>query len=340
MVHVGVDLHKRVSQIAVLTADGELTQHRLANEVPRLEQFFAQLPTPSPVAIEASGTWWWLVDLLERLGHQPVLSNPKQTKAIAAARLKNDRVDAHRLALLLRGDLLPTVWIPPASLREARELVRHRISLVWLRTQVKNRLQAMLARRNLQPTQAKRWMTVRGHRELQALPLAPIPATIREDCLALLRVLDAQIRRLDLDLQPRWGDDPRVQRLLTIPGIGPFIAIVLVLELGDIHRFASAKRVASYVGLTPRVRGSAGRVRAGHITKEGNRLLRWVLVLAATQAVRKPGPLRTWFHAVKKRRGKKVARVALARRLAEIVFHVWQQECDYFTVVRHGVVRG
>src|SRR5262245_44918916 len=113
MVHIGVDLHKRVSQIAVLTADGELTQHRLANEILRLEQFFAQLRTPSPMPIEASGTWWWLVDLLERLGHQPVLSNPKQTKAIAAARLKNDRVDAHRLALLLRGDLLPTVWIPP-----------------------------------------------------------------------------------------------------------------------------------------------------------------------------------------------------------------------------------
>jgi transposase len=340
MVHVGVDLHKRVSQIAVLTADGELTQHRLANEVPRLEQFFAQLPTPSPVAIEASGTWWWLVDLLERLGHQPVLSNPKQTKAIAAARLKNDRVDAHRLALLLRGDLLPTVWIPPASLREARELVRHRISLVWLRTQVKNRLQAMLARRNLQPTQAKRWMTVRGHRELQALPLAPIPATIREDCLALLRVLDAQIRRLDLDLQPRWGDDPRVQRLLTIPGIGPFIAIVLVLELGDVQRFPTAKHLASYIGLTPRVHASADRVRTGHISKEGNRLLRWVLVTAATQAARRPGPLRAWFRAVQHRKGKKIARVALARRLAEIVYHVWKEDLDYFVVLRRGVVRG
>jgi transposase len=121
MVHVGVDLHKRTSQIAVLTEDGELTQHRLENDVPRVEKFFAPLPPKTPVAIEASGTWWWLVDLLEGLGHQPILSHPKQTKAIAAARLKNDRVDAQRLALLLRGDLLPTVWIPPAALREARE---------------------------------------------------------------------------------------------------------------------------------------------------------------------------------------------------------------------------
>ena len=340
MVHVGVDLDKHNSQIAVLTDDGEIVQQRLANEATLLEKFFAQLPRQTPVAIEASGTWWWLVDLLEQLGHRPVLSNPKQTKAIAAARLKNDRVDAERLALLLRGDLLPTVWIPPAALREARELVRHRIQLVWLRGVIRNRLQAMLARRNLQPTSGKSWLTQRGQRELQQLPLPEAPSRIREDCAALLPTLDAQIRRLDVDLVTRWGQDPRVQRLMTIPGIGPFIAIVLVLELGDIHRFATAKRVASDVGLTPRVRGSAGRVRAGHITKEGNRLLRWVLVLAATQAVRRPGPLRAWFHAVKKRRGKKVARVALARRLAEIVFHVWQQECDYFTVVRHGVVRG
>src|SRR4030095_14632395 len=122
-------------------------------------------------------------------------SNPKQTKAIAAARLKNDRVDAERLALLLRGDLLPTVWIPPAELREARELVRHRVSLVWVRTEIKNRLLALLRRRNLQPTSSKRWLTVRGRRELEGLPLGAIPSTVREDCLALLRVLDERIRR-------------------------------------------------------------------------------------------------------------------------------------------------
>jgi transposase len=340
MVHVGVDLDKRSSQIAVLSEDGEIVQRRLMNDAEGLERFFAQLPPQTPIAIEASGTWWWLVDLIERLGHYPVLSHPKQTKAIAAARLKNDRVDAERLALLLRGDLLPTVWIPPAALREARELVRHRIQLVWVRGVVRNRLQAMLARRNLQPTSGKSWLTQRGQRELRQLPLTEAPGRIRDDCAALLPTLDTQIRRLDAELVARWGGDSRVQRLMTIPGIGPFIAIVLVLELGDIRRFAHAKQVASYVGLTPRVRSSGGRVRAGHISKEGNRLLRWVLVLAATQAIRRPGPLRAWFHAVKKRRGKKVARVALARRLAEIVFHVWKEECDYFTVVRRGVVRG
>ena len=245
-------------------------------------------------------------------------------------------MDAERLALLLRGDLLPTVWIPPAALREARELIRHRVSLVWLRGEVRNRLLAMLARRNLQPTSGKSWLTVRGQRELHALPLTPIAVTIREDCRALLPLLDEQIRRLDDDLRQRWGEDPRVRHLMTLPGVGAFIAIVLVMELGDIHRFPSAKHVASYIGLTPRVRASADRIRSGHISKEGNRLLRWVLVLAATQAARQPGPLRAWFRAMKQRKGTKIARVALARRLVEIVYH----DCDYFTVLRRGAVRG
>jgi transposase len=257
MIHVGVDLDKRSSQSAVLTEDGEISQQRLPNDPGRLEQFFAELPPHTPVAIDASGTWWWLVDLLEHLGHAPILSHPKQTKAIAAARLKNDRVDAERLARLLRGDRLPTVWIPSAALREARELVRHRVQLVWRRGIVRHRRHAMLARRHLQPVSTQTWLTQRGQRELPRLPLADTPSRIRVDCSALLPLLDAQIRRLDGELGARGGRDPRVHRLTTIPGIGPFIAIVLVLELGDIARFPSAKQVASYVGLTPRIRASA-----------------------------------------------------------------------------------
>ena len=340
MVTVGVDLHKHVSQIAVLKASGEVVQHRLDNDPEKVAQFFSEIPAPAQVDIEASATWWWFVDLLERLGHAPVLSHPKQTKAIAAARLKNDRVDAERLALLLRGDLLPRVWIPSMELREARELIRHRVSLVRLRTRVKNSLTSMLARRNLRPKSTKRWMSAPGQLELAVLPLAPIPQTIREDCFALLRLLDQQVRRMDSELTQRWKHDPRVQRLTTIPGIGPFIAIVLVLELGDIHRFPSAKHVASCTGLTPRVRGSADRLRLGHISHEGNRLLRWALVLVATQAARQPGPLRIWYRDMLRRKGKRVARVALARRLSEILYQVWKTDSDYWTTLSRSVRAG
>jgi transposase len=335
MIHVGVDLHRRVSQVAVMTEAGDITQHRLVNDPATVRGFFADLP-PARVAVEATGTWWWFTDLVQELAHHPVLSHPKQTKAIAAARLKNDRVDAERLLLLLRGELLPTVWIPPASLREARELVRHRVGLVRTRTTVKNRLLALLARRNLQRPAGASWLTAAGRGELERLALNPIPATIRDDGLTLLRLLDEHVRRLDHDLTRRWGSEPVVQRLMTIPGIGAFTAVLLFLELGEIARFRTAKHLASYVGLTPRVRASADHIRTGHISKEGNHVVRWALIVSATQAARRPGPLRAWYRTLERRKGKKVARVALARRLTEIVYHVWRDQVTYFTLLRRG----
>jgi transposase len=336
---VGVDLHKRVTQVAVARDDGRITQHRLVNQTDVIAQFFATLP-PSRVAIEATGTWWWFADQLVALGHRPVLSHPKQTRLIAGARYKNDRLDAARLLHLLRTDLLPTVWIPPPELREAREVLRHRVRLVGIRTRIKNQLLAMLARRNVAPQHNRSWVSVRGRRELEALPLASSADAIRRDSLALVRMLDQQIRALDQELARQWGTDPRVMRLQTMPGIGPFAAIALILELGDIARFPTAKHLASYLGLTPRLRASADRVRLGHISKEGNRLLRWVLVIAAIQAARRPGPLRAWYHVVKRRKGTYVARVAVARRLAEIAYHVWKDETDYLGVLRRRTVRG
>jgi transposase len=219
--------------------------------------------------------------------------------------------------------------------------LRYRLSLVSIRTIVKNRLTALLARRNLQPHDGKRWTTGGGLRELQALALAPTPDTIRHYCLTALTLLDEQIRTLDRQLLDRWSLDPRVQRLTTIiPGVGPLIAIILVLELGNVQRFPSAKHLASYVGLTPRVRASGDRLRTGHISKEGNAILRWAAVVAATQAARRPGPLRAWYRTVQQRRGAKIARVALARRLVEIAYHIWKEEVDFFTVLQRGDVRG
>lgn len=304
-----------------------------------VEAFFREL-RPARVAIEATGTWWWLVDLLERLGHQPVLSHPKQTKAIASARLKNDRVDAERLAVLCRGDLLPVVWIPSSEMRQARELFRHRVGLVRQRTQVRNQLTSLLSRRNLRPSASRSWYCRRGMAELRGLALSAEAERIRDDTLVLLEVLEARTHQVERELLDRWGDDPRVLRLATIPGIGWLTAVGLVVELGDVVRFPSGKHVASYVGLTPRIRASGSRMRTGHITKEGNRLLRWMLVTAAVQATRRPGPLKTWYRRVCRRKGKKIARVGLARKMTEIIYHVWKDRIDYDEFLRRNAVRG
>lgn len=339
MIHVGVDLHKGFSQVAVLEETGEIRAERLDNETGRVREFFEGLPR-SVVAIEATGTWWWMVDLLEQMGHKVQLSHPKQTRAIASARLKNDRVDAEMLASLSRGGLLPTVWIPPVSVREWREFLRHRMGLVWQQTQLKNRLTSLLARRNLRPTSGRNWYSQRGQRELRALQLADSPRQVREDVLSLLHLLREQIRRVEERLIAGWADDGVVRRLMTIPGVGPVTAIAVVIELGEISRFPSAKHLASYIGLTPRVRASGGRIRTGHISKEGNRLLRWLLISAATQAARRPGPLRAWYRRVRSRKGKKIARVALARQLTEVIYHVWKDSVDYSQLLRLNAVRG
>lgn len=339
MVHVGLDLHKHYSQVAVLEESGEIWERRLSHDGLEVEEFFRGLPR-AEVAIEATGTWWWMVDLLEQLGHTPVLSHPKQTKAIASARLKTDRVDAEMLAVLGRGDLLPTVWIPPEQVREARELLRHRLGLVWERTKMKNRLTSLLARRNLRPTKSRTWYSQRGEAELRELALSPTAERIRDDTLTLLHMLDDQILEVERQLFDRWAHDPQVRRLETIPGIGILTAIGIVVELGEICRFPSAKHLASYIGLTPRVKASGGRVRTGHISKEGNRLLRWMFVAAATQAMRYPGPLRAWYRRIRRRKGKKIARVGLARKLTEIVYHVWRDKIDYREFYSRTAVRG
>ena len=172
------------------------------------------------------------------------------------------------------------------------------------------------------------------------MALSPTAERIRDDTLALLHMLNDRIAEVEEQLFDRWTDDPRVRRLETIPGIGILTAIGIVVELGDMDRFPSAKHLASYIGLTPRVKASGGRVRTGHITKEGNRLLRWMFVTSATQALRYPGPLRAWYLRVRQRKGKKIARVGLARKLTEIVYHVWRDKIDYQEFHCRTAVRG
>lgn len=340
MIHVGVDLHRNFSQVAVLMPDGEVIERKLPNVFNELTAFFGQLPKPARVAVEATSGWWWMADLLEQTGHEMVLSHPKQTKAIAAARLKNDRVDAVRLAMLLRADLLPTVWVYPSSMREAKELVRQRIALVRMRTQVKNRLHAMLSKRNIKPGRGRGWFTKQGKEQLRALQLSPGTQMLREDALLLMKVIDEQIARVDAFLNKEWGQDHRVLRLMTIPGIGRFTAIALVVELGDILRFPSAKHLTSYLGLAPVVRSSGEHLWTGPISKQGNRLLRWLLICAAVKLSRRPGPLRAWARSLKVKKGKKVAHVAVARRLVGIIYHIWKEEIDYLEFLRRGGVQG
>ena len=226
------------------------------------------------MAFEAAFGWSWLADLLEDYGFDAHLVHPLRCKAIASARLKNDKVDAAILAQLLRADLLPEAWIAPLEVRQLRALLRHRASLVRLGTQQRNRIHAVAADHGYDRS-ASYW-TGPGRGWLAELDLPAASREIITDCLAFIDALAPQIGRLDGEVRARAKADPRVKVLTTLPGIGQFTALVMLAEIGDITRFANARKLASWAGLTPTVRGSDLTVRHGHISGQGSAWLRWV----------------------------------------------------------------
>ncbi len=319
-VYVGIDVHRKRSQVAVVTGDGAVQVNK--NAVNGSEPFLrliGDLPAGTPVAFEAAFGWSWLADLLEDYGFQTHLVHPLRCKAIASARLKNDKVDAAILAQLLRADLLPEAWIAPVKVRQLRALLRHRISLVRLGTQLRNRIHAVAADHGYDRP-ASYW-TGPGRGWLAELDLPPASREIITDCLAVIDGLAPLTGRIDGELHQHAKADPRVTVLTTLPGAGEFTALVMVAEIGDITRFPSARKLASWAGLTPTVRGSDLKVRHGNISKQGSAWLRWAMNQAAQTAKRSPD-FAASYAAITKRRGKKIATIAIARKLVTRAWHL------------------
>jgi transposase len=271
------------------------------------------------VAFEAAYGWGWLVELLEDYGFDPHLVHPLRCKAIASARLKNDKVDAAILAQLLRADLLPEAWIAPPSVRQLRALLRHRIQLVRLRTLLRNRIHAVLADHG-HDRPAGCWSGP-GRAWLGSLPLPAVSRTVIQDDLALIDALEVPIARLDGQVHARAKADPRVKVLTALPGIGELTALVILAEVGDIARFDSARKLASWAGLTPTVRGSDLTVRHGHISRQGSPWLRWILCEAA-QTAKRSAEFAETYQVIARRRGKKIATTAIARKLLTRAYHL------------------
>jgi len=319
-VYVGIDVHRKRSQVAVVTEDGTVVLNKnVVNGSTPMLRLIGELPSGTPVAFEAAFGWSWLADLLEDYGFQAHLVHPLRCKAIASARLKNDKVDAAMLAQLLRADLLPEAWLAPAKVRQLRALLRHRVSLVRLGTQLRNRIHAVAADHGYDRS-ASYW-TGPGRGWLAELDLPPASREIITDALAVIDALAVLTGRIDGELHQHAKADPRVKVLRTLPGVGEFTALVMVAEIGDITRFPSARKLASWAGLTPTVRGSDLKVRHGHISKQGSVWLRWVMNQAAQTAKRSP-EFAASYAAIAKRRGKKIATIAIARKLVTRAWHL------------------
>jgi len=335
MLIIGCDLHTRTQQIAMLdTETGVVVEKRLEHENGGAKRFYEGLQEPALVGMESTGYALWFAALLAELGHELVVGDAAKIRAMEPRKQKHDRRDAaHLLNLLVRGDF-PRLWLPSVEERDVRVLLEHRHQLVELRTRAKNGLQAIALNYGL--ARRSRLWSERGQAELQKLPLREGMARRREDLLRLLAQLDSWIHELDQRLKREAEEREAARRLMTHPGVGPLTALGTVLVLGPVERFPDARHVTSYVGLIPQEESSGGHQRFGHLTKQGNRLLRFLLVEAAQTASRFDPGLRRGYRRLAFRKGHALAKVAVARKLLIRLYIMLRDEIDYAEFVRRG----
>ena len=283
------------------------------------------------VGMEATGFARWFERLLAELGIELWIGDAAEIKTKRVRKQKTDREDAQLLLKLLLEDRFPRVWIPNPENRDLRQLLWHRHRLVQMRTRIMNQLQALAM------NEGKRWKkrlwSEQGRAQLEQFLLAPWAARRRQDLLELLDRVTLTIKELTAAVKQEAEKRPEVQRLMTHPGVGPLTALAFVLIIGTPERFACGKQIASYVGLIPCEDSSAGRQRLGHISKQGNALLRFLLVEAAQAAVRCNSDWRSRYLHLAMRRECSIARVALARKIAVRLYWMWRKEWTYSQTV-------
>ena len=333
MIIIGCDFHPSWQQVSwVDTETGETGEAKLEHATGEAERFYRGMPVPSLIGMEATGNSQWFVELVEDLGHAVWVGDAAQIRASYVRRQKTDKRDAGHIRKLLEENRFPKLWIPGREQRDQRQLVQHRHKLVEIRSRVKNELQHLALNKGMQK-QNKLWSAA-GQQALRELRLQPWAACRRSDLLGLLAMLQEQIGRLDAAVKTAAEQNPQARLLMTQPGVGPVTSLAFVLTLGDVNRFQRGKQVASYLGLIPREHTSGGRQRLGSISKQGNRLLRALLVEAAQTAVRyDPGMKKEYQHRCHQK-AKGVAKVAAARKLAVRLYWMLRTQTPYPEIVR------
>jgi len=336
---VGCDAHKHYSQLEVQDSDGQvLNRIRIDHHAGAISSFFSQLPHGTPVALESVGNWYWIADEIEAAGCRPLLTNPAKATLLMDHVNKTDKLDANGLATLLRLGSLPSVWLPPASVRDQRELPRARMALCALRTSLKNRIHSFLAKYAVSPDDGSTLFSQRGRAWLDGnlSRLPPETARCLSQHLELLDFLCLQIASLEDRIHHQIALTPALQLLKSLPGVGDRLAIVIERQIGTISRFPSAAQFSSYSGTTPRVSSSGGKTRYGSMRMESNQYLKWAFI-EASNAISAHHAQRGWTHRhvsrlyvrVRAMRGASVAFGAVARHLAESAFWILRKNEPY-----------
>jgi len=336
---IAMDCHKRYSLANVQTADGRrLCEQRIEHRRGNIQAFLAAYPPGTPVAVETIGNWYWIVDEIEAAGMVPRLVHARKAKLMLGSINKTDKLDVRGLNTLQRVGTLPTVWIPPAAIRDRRELPRTRMVLGASRTRLKNRLHAILDKYGLQD-QFEGISDIFGRKGRKVLQKAvtELPTHTAYTAGVLLEQLDqiqAAIHQLEQQMAEVFAPTPEMKLLTSLPGVAQILSVVIALEIGDIRRFPWANRLASYAGTVPRVHASGGKTRYGRTRPDVNHYLKWAYAEAGNSVAvnRRRFPDRhvsQLYTRVRQRRDHATAVGAVARHLAEATYWMLTKNESY-----------
>jgi transposase len=334
MLIIGCDFHSGFQQLAIFdNRSGEIEEKKLLHPDEATE-FYRSLREPVRVGMEAGVPCQWFRRLLAERGHQLWVGDAARIRAAEPRKQKTDRRDAELILKLMLEERFPRIWLPSEEERDVRQLLMDRHHRMRRRSQVKNQLQALALNQGLQ--KGRKLWSAAGLEQLRQLPMMEHAARRRDELLRTVVELDRQIAELDVLVRHEAEGREDARRLMTHPGVGPQTALGMVLTLGEVDRFESAKKVASYLGLIPGEYSSGNRQRLGHISKQGSSLMRFLLVEAGQTAVRGDAELRRAYARLAAKKSRAVAKVMVARRLAVRLYWMLRRNWTYAELARHA----
>jgi transposase len=334
MLIIGCDFHSGFQQLAVFdNQTGEVVEKKLLHAA-EASEFYRGLSEPVRVGMESGTPCQWFRRLMGECGHELWIGDASRIRAAEVRRQKTDRRDAELILKLLLEGRFPRIWVPSEEERDVRQLLLDRHHRMRMRTRVKNQLQSLALNQGLQKGR-KLWSEA-GREQLRELPMMEHAGRRRDQLLRTVAELDGQIAELNGLVRSQAEGREDARRLMTHPGVGPQTALGMVLTLGEVGRFAGARQVASYLGLTPREHSSGGKQRLGHISKQGSSLMRFLLVEAGQSAVKGDAQLRRAYARLAAKKSRAVAKVMVARRLAVRLYWMLRKQWTYAELARHA----
>jgi transposase len=339
MVMIAFDSHKHYTVASVQTKEGKiLDEARIEHAPGNIYRYLEQWEKGSPVAVETIGNWYWIIEEIEAAQMQPRLVNARKAKLLMGSYNKTDRLDAHGLNKLQRVGVLPTVWIAPAGIRDTRELPRTRMFLAVIRTRLKNRIHSVIDKYGMQHEfqEMSDIFGKRGRERIRTcIPLFPEQTgSTLGWLLDELTEVEGKIEIIEQRIQLVTKESPELKLIMTLPGIGLIIGIVIIQEVGNIQRFADPERYSAYSGTVPRVHASGGKVHYGRLRPDTNHYLKWAYAEAGNLVAlnQRNAPQRhvtQLYQRIRQRRGHATAVGAVARHLAEATYWVLTKKENY-----------